>query len=260
MKVSEAFHNSWESQNANGAAALLHYRDQLVRSMEAGKQDMAGFYKALIVRMLCLKPKTFRKLTPSQLIEIADDLKFIHDPWYSFHVTYIRTRMGTLYRPATRLMSLTFWQFIRADAEYSKFLILNFRESEEQYQALDRLIAILYQTEPGLFDDHSTDEFASCFPYALTFDMKYLILHTYSNCRKYIMNERCPSLFPSSSARHSDEPIEPTYTGAQWQKLLFDLSETTAFAGLENAKSAMLYDALDYMEKKAKEMLNTKRR
>lgn len=258
MQVQEVFHNTWENQKADVASALLHYRDRLNEALRHGKSELAGFYKTLIVRLLCLKPSVYKKLSPAQVIDIANDLKFINDPWYAFHVTHITTKAGRIHRPTVKLLSLTFWQFIKADAEYSRFLVLNYRESNEQYKALDRLIAILYQPEPGAFDDTTIDQYATTLPYGLSFDFKYLILHTYSNCRNYIMKERCPSLFPVSMNK-SDEPQEPKYTGGDWQNILYELAETNAFRGIDAAKGARLYDALDYLEKKAKELNNRKR-
>ena len=270
LTVEDTFINSWAELKADRASILLHWRDKLVRALADDLHDVAGMYKAMIVRFLVRKNKIFKYLNPAQINDIADDLKFIHEPWYDFHVTWIKSKLGAIYRPDEKLSSMTFWQLVKADAEYSKFLILNFREVSGQEHALDRLIAILYQSEPGKFDENDIEDYANALPKGLTFDLKYLILHTYSNCRKYIVNERCPTLFNAGASvplvsnaegpSETLEPAEPTYTGKMWQNMLFDLSETPAFSGLETAKNARIYDALDYLEKKSIDQENQKRK
>lgn len=270
MTVPEICATSWEQLKADRAALLLQRRDALVQAIADEELLEAGRLKALIVHMLC-NHTIFKRLSAVQITDIADDLKFLQEPWYDFHVTYIKTKLCTIRRPAIKLSSFTFWQLIQADSEYSKFLVLNFRKAKEQEYTLNRLIAVLYQPEPGMFIDNLVDANAMNLPKGLTLDLKYLILHTYSNCRMYIMRERCPTLFPEPEGtslpdRQTGETLapaapapEPQHTGPMWQDMLFDLSETPAFAGLENAKNARMYDALDYCEKKAKEALNNKR-
>jgi hypothetical protein len=266
LKVSDIIINDWSQLKADQAAILLVWRDKLIQAINQGKSELSGFYKSMLVRHLIKKPKIFKKLNSAQIHDIADDLNFIHDHWYSFHITYLKTKHGTFYRPDYRLASFTFWQLVKADAEYSKFLILNHEESDEQYHALDRLVAIIYQPKPGYFTDVTIEDHASVLPIGLTFELKYLILHTYSNIRKWLVSERCPTLFNSVPSKSNeiphqvrdDEPKQPQYTGNMWQQMLFDLSETPAFSGLENAKNARMFDALDYLEKKAIEAKNRK--
>lgn len=255
MSIEQAFVMSWEDLKADEAAVLLIWRDKITQAMAQDKPSIVGFYKAMLVRHLSKTKGLYRKLLPEQVADIADDLKFIHEPWLNFHITHIRTKLGMIHRPESRLASFTFWQLVLADAEYSKFLYLNFKEMKGQEEALARLAAIIYQPMPGKFNDTMIDEYAAAMPKALTFDYKYLILHTYSNCRRYISETRCPTLFGSSSGSAESEPV---YTGAMWQQLTFDLAETPAFAGLDTAKNARMYDALDYLEKKAKEQTKRK--
>ena len=262
LTVEDTFINSWADLKADRVAILLHWRDKLVRALADNMHDTAGMYKAMIVRFLVRKKKVFKYLNPAQINDIADDLNFIHEPWYDFHVTWIKSKLGKIYQPETHLSSMTFWQLVKVDAEYSKFLILNYREAQGQEYLLDRLIAILYQPEPGKFDDNDIEDYANALPKGLSFDLKYLILHTYSNCRKYIVNERCRTLFNVGSVEAQDVASlpEPTYTGKMWQNMLFDLSETPAFSGLETAKNSRVFDALDYLEKKAIDQENQKRK
>jgi hypothetical protein len=274
LQISDIFINDWGQLKADQAAILLLWRDKLVKAIDDGKHEIAGLYKSILVRHLCKKKKVFNQLSSYQIRDIADDLNFIHTSWYSFHITFLKTKLGTLYRPDHKLASFTFWQLVKADAEYSKFLIYNFQESKEQYHALDRLVAIIYQTKPGYFTDTNIEEHTAVLPKGLTFELKYLILHTYSNIRKYLVHERCPELFNAPVPRHPEfisgsadnskqipkqvrNDEQPQYTGDMWRQMLFDLSETPAFSGLETAKNARLFDALDYLHKKALEQTKT---
>ena len=276
LQVADIFINDWSQLKADQAAILLLWRDKLVKALNDGRHEIAGLYKNILVRHLCKKKNLLNKLTSYQIRDIADDLNFIHNSWYSFHVTYLKTKLGTFYRPDHKLASFTFWQMVKADAEYSKFLIYNFEESKEQYHALDRLVAIIYQTKPGYFTDTNIEEHAAVLPKGLTFELKYLILHTYSNIRKYLVHERCPDLFdvpapvagPATGSndvankKQIPEQVreQPQYTGEMWQQMMFDLSETAAFSGLETAKNARLFDALDYLNKKARDNKNQQSR
>lgn len=265
FQINDIFIHDWCQLKADHAAILLIWRDKLSMALKNGKNIIAGRYKSMIVSRLCKKKKIFKKLSADQILDIADDLNFLNASWYTFHITYLKTKHGTIYCPDERLFSFTFFQLVKADAEYSKFLVLNYQESKEQEHALNRLVAIIYQPKPGQFTDETISMYADALPRGLSFELKYLILHTYSNIRKYIVHERCPNLFnaPASTDTDSDEQPEtgniPQFTGAMFQQMMFDLSETPAFSGLENAKNARMYDALDYLEKKSIEAINRKK-
>lgn len=273
FQVSDILLNDWSQLKADQAAILLIWRDKLTAAIKANKNNVVGLYKSMIVQFLCKKKNIFKKLTNAQILDIADDLNFLHATWYIFHITYLKTKHGTIFRPQERLLSFTFWQLIMADIQYSKFLVLNYQESTKQEEVLNKLVAVIYQPKPGQFTDEDIDKYANALPKGLTFELKYLILHTYSNIRKYIVEERCPTLFnyspchpeeakrpkdlkDSSPSVLNDERVAPQYTGDMWQQILFDASESPTFSGLQNAKNARMYDVLDYLEKKAKENKN----
>lgn len=280
--VSDILLNDWSQLKADQAAILLIWRDKLTAAIKADKSNVVGMYKSMIVQFLCKKKNFFKKLTNAQILDIADDLNFLHATWYIFHITYLKTKHGTIFRPQERLFSFTFWQLIMADIQYSKFLILNYNEAKGQEEVLNKLVACIYQPKPGHFTDETIDVYAESLPKGLTFELKYLILHTYSNIRKYIVEERCPTLFnysPSSRAKRGDlsdskeilaspaggasaEPRNdaPQYTGDMWQQILFDASESPTFSGLDRAKNARMYDVLDYLEKKAIENKNRRKK
>lgn len=249
--IKDLFYTSWDELTADQAAMVMFFANRmkiLMKRKSRGKANI-GEYRLRILRILCKKPKILKHLTAEQLFDISEDLSFINDPVYKFHIPWIRTDYARLISPGEKLHTFTFYQLIKADAEYSKLLILTSKLDQDQYHCLNRLIGIIYQPEHFRFDEDLIERSAGSFPVRLTYDLKYLILHTYASCRKYIVEERCPDLFDGGG----DGGGEIQYTGSMWQDLLFDLSETPAFSGLETAKNARLYDALDYLQKKARE-------
>lgn len=255
--IKDLFYASWDELNADQAALVIFFNNRLKSLLKRSIRGKikAGEYQLRILRILCKKPKILKRITPEQIIDIFEDLSFIDTPVYRFHIPWIRTKAGTLKAPGEKLNTFTFYQLIKADAEYSKLLILTSELKQEQYHSLNRLISILYQPEQYQFDEEMIEISAGSLPARLTFDLKYLILHTYANCRSYIVNERCPDLF--NKGVEGSNKIE--YTGKMWQDLLFDLSETPAFSGLDTAKNARIFNALDYLEKKVKEIPKMKK-
>lgn len=252
--ITELFHTSWSELYADQAAMALFFRRRIEDLQKKGRPGLvkAGHYRILLAKQLCKKRGIIKKLSPEQLYDITEDLTFLNDPLYFFHVTTLKTKAGRLISPDEKVSSFTFFQLVKADAEYSKFLVQISKLDPGQYHTLDRFISILYQPERHKFNELDIEKYAGILPKGLTYDLKYLILHVYSHCRRYIVEDRCPNLFPKQENRSQ----EPQYTGEMWQDLLFDLSETPAFSGLETAQNAPIYKALDYLEKKAKE--NTK--
>jgi hypothetical protein len=256
-QVADVFHSDWQHLKADQAAIVLLWKTKIVQAIDAGNSNLAGFYKSMVLRYLCKKKGILKRLSSLQVHDVAEDLAFIHKPWYHFHINYIKTKHGRLLRPDYRMASFTFWQLVKADAEFSKFLILNAQNNSERTHSLRRLIAIIYQPIKGKFTDVTIEDHAKALPKALTYDLQYLIMHTYANIRRYLVEERCPDLFNGGSSTSESEGGQQ-YTGNMWQQMLFDLSETTAFAGLDSAKNARMFEALDYLNKKARENNATK--
>jgi len=251
FNLSDLFLTSWDQLDADQAAAALIYKNAIDAMTERGKHVKAGISRMYLLTLLCRKKEILKKLTPEQLYDVANDLAFMAKPFYFFHITWLDLPGGRMLRPEEKLSSLTFYQFIKADCEFSKYTILCFRKKPEQSEALDRLVTILYQPGPWQFNEDSIADNSQHIPRRLTLQLKMLILHAYVNCRRYIVEQRCTNLFPGRNKTDNDK--EPEYLGPMWQDLLYDLSETPTFSGLGKAKNARLYEALDYLEKKAKE-------
>lgn len=251
FNVNDIFYTGWHELNADQAAAILIYKNQIDRLTQFRDFEKAGKFRLKLATAIAKKPGMVRVLSGEQIWDILEDVKFMDKPFYFFHITYIRTREGTLFRPDEYLSTFTFYQYIKAEAEFSKYLVLNYRNSPDQIHAIRRFIAIIYQPIVGRFNEDSIEKYAAALPKRLTLDLRFLIIKTYANCRDYIMKERCRHLFKIEAEQGIKK--EPVYTGKMWQDLLFDLSETPAFTGLEKARNARLYEALDYLEKKSAE-------
>ncbi len=252
--IDEMFITSWSQLKADEASILLAHKLKYDAAKKNGRHKESGQERYLIAKMLCKKPKLFKHLSAEQLWSIVEDLTFLNEPFYDFHVTWIKAKGKKLIAPDEKLSSFTFWQLCKADAAYSKFLVQTYSGEKGQFKTMDQFISILYQPERKKFSEDIIEITSENLPRGLTPDLKFLILHTYGHCRRYIM-KRCPNLFRADSG---SGPATPTYTGKMWQDLLFDLSETNAFRGLDKAKNAMVYDALDYLELRATQAVNKK--
>lgn len=254
-KITDLFHTEWQHLKADIAGDILSIQHHIEQLRLQEKFDQLGSQIYKVVLLLCRQPKVFQKLSPEQIRDIYHDINLFEKMWYSFHVTWINTRRAKLFAPENKLADFTFLQLIWADAEYSKFLVLAHQGSEEAEHALNRFISVLYspkhEGKKELFTEEVMEEFAGILPAELTFQLKYLILRTYGNCRAFIM-QRCEHLFPQSH-NADGEPGTPQYTGKMWKDLLYDLADTPAFSGYDRAANTNIYKALDYLEKRAKE-------
>lgn len=254
-KISDLFFTSWKQLPTGYHAQIIDLRYKL---NTAKLQEMWGAYGHLAIQILRIlrKNKTLvAKITLEQAVDCLNDLKFIHEPWYHFPPG----EDSLFIAPDEYMHDRTFNQFVYSDAEFTKFCVLDYQGKESRKpdemqlnRAINKLIGILY-TAPERFDERKILSRAGTVDQKMTPAEKAVVLHTYANVREYIVKERCPNLFPSSSG---DGPAKPVYTGKMWLNLRYDLSETPSFQGLDAAKNAWLYDALDLLEKKALEISN----
>lgn len=251
--IDDLFVSGWGQLNAAEASALFFYKTALDSAIKNKKYLEAGKYRALITRLLIRNKQVYASLTAEQIRDITEDMKWLNDKWYDFHVTWIDVGSTRLKAPGERGHTWTFWQWCKADAEYSKVVVMTYNKQKGIERAVDRLVAIIY-TPDGGFDEDNIEPYAKMLPKRLEKDLKYLIFHTFANIREYVM-DRCPNLLPRGS-----EKAEPTYTGQMWQDVLFDLADSQAFGGIDRAKNAPMYQALDYLEKRAGEVSKIKAR
>ncbi len=261
-KIADLFHTDWQHLKADTAGLVLSMQHSIEQLRLQQRFDALGSEIYRMVLLLARQPKVFKQLSAEQIRDIYHDINLFEKMWYHFHVTWIKTKSGKLYAPEEKLSDFTFLQLQWADSEYSKFLIMAHNESQEAGHYLNRLIAVLYSpmvhgmspdrpSTKAAFTEDQIEAYANILPPDLTFQLKYLILRTYANCRSFIVN-RCEHLFPKPPQDY-DAPGTPQYTGQMWADLLYDLADTPAFAGYTVAANTNIYKALNYLDKKARE-------
>jgi len=241
MKQVEAvqlFTSSWEELKPDQFVKLHRIRDLIEEKQRTSGET--GYLKTEALKLLCKNIKTFKRLTPGQIYDCFPLLDFIYEDTTTFVVRAVRIDQRTLGAPDPELKNLSFYELIIADSDFSKFII------SKNIQYLDHLIATLYTREVEMVTRMQSIE------------VKEAIMINYAACRNYF-TARCPNLFPKQQKDDNDPPGPPSYTGEMWLNLLYDLAETPAYQGIENAKKANAYEALDYLEKKAREMKNLKK-
>lgn len=251
-KIADLFFTSWAEIPTGYHAQLIELRHKLNNAI---REEMWGTYGYMAIQMLRILRKNkslVAKINEEQAVDCLNDLKFIQEPWYHFP-----PGDKGFQEPDEYMHNRTFNQFVYADAEFTKFCVLDYQGKESRKpdemqlnRAINKMIGILY-TAPERFDERKILSRAGTVDQKMTPAEKAVVLHTYANVREYIVKERCPNLFPSSSG---DGPAKPVYTGKMWLNLRYDLSETPSFQGLDAAKNAWLYDAMDLLEKKALEI------
>ena len=251
-KIADLFFTSWAEIPTGYHAQLIELRHKLNNAI---REEMWGTYGYMAIQMLRILRKNkslVAKINEEQAVDCLNDLKFIQEPWYHFP-----PGDKGFQEPDEYMHNRTFNQFVFADAEFTKFCVLDYRSRQSGKQddiqinlAINKLIGILY-TKPEYFDEKKIHDKACTIDQKMNAAEKAVVLHTFANVREYIVKQRCPNLFPSTQA--SSGEVAPVYTGKMWLNLRYDLSETPSFQGLETAKKAWVYDALDLLEKKALE-------
>lgn len=281
VKLSELFISDWsELTSVAQMIKLINYSEALMK-MEAGSAEYG--HLAIQVLILLRKKKTVvAKLTLEQAVDCFNALTFYHrnstggfkTPWFFFPIgtfrTSIRTQIKKFERPeiigGLPMYNRTFDQLVYADSEYSKFCLAHHQYQVAPSAALEKemsdrvcgLIAVLYR-DPEHFTPEESERLAGAIPGALAIYNRALILHTYANVRGFIIN-RYPNLFPPSEDDEAGANPIPVLTGPMWMDLRYDLAETDAFKGLQTARDARIYDALDYLDKKALEASKTEKK
>jgi hypothetical protein len=216
-----------------------------------------------------------------QAVDCFNDITFFRrteagnfeTPWLFFPVEdfnahgfhFVRPKMSGKTLP---MFDRTFDQLVYADSAFSSFCALNhlyitneqnMREGAKDIYRYDiddcinSIVAVLY-TRHEDFDVNAIEMKLPFIKKKLSSDERALILHTYANVRAFLL-ERCPHLFPK---KESEENLPPQSTGEMWLNLRYDLAETEAFKGFHTARNAMIYDVLDYLDKKAREVQHQK--
>jgi len=272
-KLTELFKTSWQELSQAQFARMLELSEMLPH-LVLGSQEY-GLLIINVLRTLRKNKRAVAKFTIEQAVDCFNAIKFFRrnekgfeEPWHFFPVPDFKISRVNFRRPALvdgmPCYYLTFEQFVYADSIFSSFCALNYLYDKEASKELEHemndtvhaMVAVLYAGvffHPGLIGRN-----AKLVSLKLSPQQCAIITHTYANVRNYITN-RCPNLFGKSAETPAPEGVSPgeapppVETGKMWQNLLYDLAETEAFKGLDKARNARLYDALDFLEKKAVE-------
>jgi hypothetical protein len=277
--ISQLFKTRWDELSEKDFTQVLILSEKLHHCVDKSTRDY-GFLVIGMLRVLRKNKSVVAKIELDQAIDCFNDIKFFirnskgsfQTPWYFFPVPAFTVAKYYFEPPLMNgdlpLYNRTFDQLVFAESAFSAFCVLHyqFKQSpntqleKDMESAVNSLIAVLYQYTD--FNVADIDEKAALIDKHLKPDQKALILHTYANVRDLIM-KRCPTLFPKpledEEQPEGQEPEQvPVHTGEMWLNLRYDLAETEVFKGFDKARNALVYDALDYLEKKAKDALKQK--
>jgi len=274
--IAELFKTSWEELSPTEMYLLISASDQMNQSPSGGERYGAALIQVL--RILRKNRRAVAKLSLEQAVDVFNDLAFFKRdsagnfvaPWLYFPIKDFKVKGHVFRRPEMNgnlpMYDRMFDQLVYADSAFSQFCVLNYQYQQAPSQSLlremglsvDALIATLYQA-PHQFDVIRLEETATLVGADMPIGHKAIILHSYANVRAFLMN-RCYNLFPQPATQQREEttPNPPQQTGELWMNLRYDLAETDVFRGFETARRALIYDALDYLDKRAKENLNSR--
>jgi hypothetical protein len=270
-KITDLFKTSWEELNAQEIIDVITLSEKLHQDA-ARESTTYGLLVIAMLKVLRRSNKLVSKIDVEQAVDCFNNITFFHrdkqgeflTPWTHFPLGGFNFHLNT-FRPPERngmlpMYNRTFDQLVYADSAFGQFCVMHYEHQQTQSKALARdiedtisgLIGILY-TLPDDFDPVNLEVKARIVSLHFNTQQRALILHTYANIRKYIIS-RCPNLFPQpDEVDDNTPPPAPRETGPMWMNLRYDLAETEAFKGLQVARRAWMYDALDYLDKKALE-------
>lgn len=263
-KAEDLFYNAWSSLSLPEYLKILEllplYNQTFSKTIS---REERGILKKKILERLCKNKKIFKKLTGPQLLDLFKIADFITRPDPDFHVKKLKIKTKLFYRnyfsPDFQMKDSTFYEFIKADTYFSRHIITG---SESQ---LDLMIAVLYRPvemwsrKKKKFDDNNVEDKAKRIS-SISPALKAAIFFDYSICRTEIIKS-CPNLFPAPLNKKSDDDVEENGgckdMGPVWLDILTDAGEMPYFKGNEGVKEANVYEVLYYLDKKAKERLQS---
>lgn len=260
-KISDLFVTSWQNERGQPTlppeemAKVISIRYDLDRAIEKNDAAAVGYYSIAMLRVLRKDTSAVAKINEEQVVDCINDIKFFRTPWYFFP-----PGRGVFQAPDEYMHNRTFEQLVYADSAFTKYLKLEEdlknahppqNGSFVSEAAFNEFVAILY-TPAETFNSKDIDRLSKLARQLKDYE-KSLILHTYANIREYV-TKRCPTLFPKPAGGDAANQ-KVVHSGPMWQALLFDFAETEAFKGYDRARTAYIYDALDYLERKMKQSI-----
>jgi hypothetical protein len=267
--ISELFKLSWPELTTKEHALILIYTDQYKAAKEKDNYHLAGHYAIMILKTLRKNKNAVAKMEIDQVVDVISDITFFNEPW--FHFNPLQGAGGNKLQPENHLKNHTFGQLCRMDALFSKWAITEHNDMQahppigplgpiaRQFQ--NELIAVIY-CPPDKYNETEIEASGKLLDSVLTDEQRIVITATYANIKKFII-DGCPTLFTQPSEDDGEQPTtnnqQPQDTEPMWEKLLFALAETPAYPGIEKAKAAPMYEALNYLEHKAQQAIEKQR-
>jgi hypothetical protein len=205
----------------------------------------------VLIRILRLLRKNVRlvdRINVPQAVDIYNDLKFLHQPWYYFP----ELPAPLIKKPDPLLARTSFDQFIYADNEFTSFLALGTAETQERYEHyLRRLAVTLYQpADEKIWDKECVEEREQQIK-TINPELLQLVFFTFGHVRNRVM-DRCKTLLPRSLAKDEDKKkVHPT--GRMWANLKHQAAKTLVFGDFDKLGQTNMYSVLDHLEILSKE-------
>lgn len=264
--ISDLFKTSWAEVSPKEMATVIDMKLKMQRASDEGLDQAAGHYAIMILRALRKNKSLVGKINVEQAVDCINDLKFIHEKWFTF--PDIEFNDSKFCVPPTHLKNHTLGQLYWMDSLFSKFLIQEYYDGRAHppqtpstlaEMFLDEMIAVVY-THPDHFDEKLIEERGKEIGKIINNDIRVCSLYAYANIKEFILAE-FPLTFPRPDDDGPEKPIAnkpPADSEPMWQNILFDLSESPAYQGMDRTKKAPMYEALNYLEKKHKDLQRKK--
>ncbi len=276
--IQQLFKMGWEQLTPKEMITIIELSDRIL-DVEKDSVDY-GFILIAMLRIIRKNKSAVSKINEAQAVDCFNNVTFFQrnedrsfkTPWLFFPIGNFTAGGETFERPqllgTLPMYNRTFDHLVYCDQAFSAFCLFNYQLNKEHIparrdqlqsdmnDALDSLIAVLYHSQFN-FDVKRIEVTSRLIRQKLTIAERSLILHTYANVRQFI-TEKYPYLFPAPLPSNEQSESAPQLTGAMWLNLRFDLAETEVFKGFDTARNALIYDALNYLEKKAKEAYEAK--
>lgn len=282
-QISQLFKTSWQELTLRQMLEVVALSGQL-SLFEEGSKDY-GLTVISILRALRKNKNLVSKIDVEQAVDCFNDINFFKrtpkgefvTPWLYFPIKKFQKKFHgigvTYYRPEMSgdlpMYNRSFDQLVFADTAFSTFCATNhlwntsseFMDDkakkiyqDEMNESICALIAVLYTDHKDFDAGRVAEEVVPIVKRKLKPEERVMLLHTFANIRTFLI-ARCPNLFPQQEKDDDDESDDekptPVSTGQMWMNLRYDLAETSAFEGFDTARNAMIYDALDYLERRA---------
>lgn len=255
--ITDLFKCSWAELTAKEISIVVELKMNMMKARQEKDFALAGHYGIMILRTLRKKKDVVAKFNEAQAVDCVNDLKFIHEPWYIFPTLNLPEE-SCFYNPPTHLKNHTLGQLYWMDSLFSKFLITSAKRPDASKVFINEMIGVIY-CPPDKFDDKLiTDRGLMIEKITDNFE-RSTIIHTYANLKEFIM-DNFPMTFPAGEEVSDQTPFKkaPVDSEPMWQDILFDLSESNAYMGMDRTKAAPMFEALNYLEKKHKEATKQK--